>query len=100
MEVRLDGRKLILDIQCDLTADRVKEVTTKAKESIKSMSGYQEIVLDVHNMTIMDSIGVSFVIGIFKTSKSSGKDFKIIGANKDIAKLFNLMNLDEVFEVR
>lgn len=89
--------KLILKIESDLIASNVRGIMEEAKVLINQPGDFFEIVVDIGIVRVMDSMGISFLVGLYKTASSNGKSFVVVGANDDMKKLFKLMKLDEVF---
>lgn len=92
---------LILQAKGDLTAYRVGEILENARAVVKKHDekGYTDIVLDLKGVDVIDSMGITFVVGLYKTAASMGKKFRVIGLNKEIHRLFRIMKLDRIFAV-
>ncbi|MCX7747648.1 MAG: STAS domain-containing protein [Clostridia bacterium] len=94
----LENEKIILKMESDLTVNIVRNLVEKAKQYIEC-DDFELVELDISNVKFVDSIGISFIIGLYKSAKNLNKKFKITGSNEDIYKLFCLMKLDSVFEI-
>ncbi|MFZ5986437.1 MAG: STAS domain-containing protein [Bacillota bacterium] len=99
MNKLLSDKTLVLQPVTELTADRVRDLVEKAKQFIDDKDDFFEVVLDIRNVKIIDSTGISFVVGLYKSVKKLEKGFRIEGVCTDIQKLFNVMKLDEVFKI-
>lgn len=93
----LDGKILILQPLTDVTADIVADLIDRAKQFIADKDDFIEVVLDLSNVNIIDSTGISFIVGLYKSVKKINRGFRVEGVNNDIKKIFSLMKLDEVF---
>lgn len=82
-----------------LTANNVAKFNLKIDDLFRSEMNFSEIVLDLGNIKNIDSLGVTFVIGLYKRTESVYKKFGISGASSDILSLFKLMKLDQFFEM-
>lgn len=98
MEYILDNSSIILQVKSDLTASKVRDMVDFTKNLISEKKDLSEVVLDISNSKTIDSIGITFIIGIYKSALNYGKTFKITGANKEIKQLFTLMKLNNIFE--
>lgn len=90
---------LILTPDMDIVSGKVKELAEKARSHMDKEEKYERVVLDLSEVKIIDSIGITFVIGLYKSSSIGGKKFKVSGLNSDIKQLFTIMKLDQVFEI-
>ena len=90
---------LIIELMADLVANVVRNNLENAREKIDSGDSFDSVILDISNIENIDSVGITFIVGLYKTSLENNKDFKVIGANENIANLFKLMSLDEVFPI-
>ena len=86
-------------IQDGLTANNVTMYKQQFERMIHSESQYEEMVLDLAETENIDSVGVTFVINVYKRLKSLDKHFRVEGASKDVQSLFKLMKLDQFFEM-
>jgi anti-anti-sigma factor len=82
-----------------LTANNVEKLNLKIDELFKSEIAFAEIVLDLGNIKNIDSVGVTFVISLYRRTEGIHKKFSISGASEDILSLFKLMKLDQFFDM-
>lgn len=82
-----------------LTANNVEKFNQKIDDLFKSEMLFEEIVLDLVNIKNIDSVGVTFVISLYRRTESVHKKFSISGASDDILSLFKLMKLDQFFDM-
>ncbi len=99
MEEQLLGNCMRLIITEGLTANRVSDYTQKTEAMFDSDSKFESIVLDLSSTKNIDSVGVTFVISLYKASEEHNKAFSVSGASEDIMSLFRLMKLDQFFEL-
>lgn len=97
--MKIDVREDILTIEMsgDLVASVVRKNLEIAKDSIENNHSFKGVALDLSNVENIDSIGITFIVGLYKTALEHDKDFKVTGVNENIDHLFRLMSLDEVF---
>ncbi len=60
-------------------------------------SGRNDIVLDLSDVSFLDSIGLGALIGLFKDARRAGGSFHISGASERVLRLLQLTDLDTVF---
>lgn len=99
MNIEIVEGALIIELMADLVANVVRNNLENAREKIDSGDSFDSVILDISNIENIDSVGITFIVGLYKTSLENNKDFKVIGANENIANLFKLMSLDEVFPI-
>lgn len=100
MEKHLDGSAIFLKLTEDLTANNVPMFNETLKEMLSGEDAHEELVLDLNHMENIDSVGVTFVINLYKTIKNDGKLFRVVGASSDVQSLFKLMRLDQFFDLK
>lgn len=59
----------------------------------------KRIVLDLTDLTHMDSMGLGTVVRLYVAAKSAGCDLKLINLGKRIRELLGMTNLLSVFEI-
>lgn len=53
------------------------------------------IILDLRELTFMDSSGIGLIIGRYKSVKEKGGYFHVIGLNPQVKKVFDIAGLDK-----
>ena len=84
-------------IQCAgrLTAENSETLKNHVKSVIPHA---KRIVLDLNDVTRMDSAGLGAVVGAYTSARKGKCDFLLINYNKSIKDLLGLTNLLSVFE--
>jgi len=62
-----------------------------------TMAHYKKILFNMEDLTFLDSMSVSTVIGINKLVKDTGGAIRVSGANYIIADLFKTLSLEKLF---
>jgi anti-sigma B factor antagonist len=57
------------------------------------------VVLDLTNVTQMDSMGLGTIVSLYASAKANGCDLKLINLSKRVREIFRVTNLLSVFEV-
>src|SRR6056297_321201 len=84
-------------IQNDLIAPNVKDMNKVLMDALDQTNGIEEVIVDLNKIENIDSVGVSFVVSLYKNISNEGLEFRIVNASNDIIQLFKLMRLDEFF---
>ena len=66
MNIEVDGESLVIELKEDLTASVVRDNLDRAKDSIEDNGQFSSVVLDISNVKSIDSIGVTFVVGLLR----------------------------------
>lgn len=88
LQVTLQGR---LDAQA---APILKELWRTCEEQ-----GHYNVLLDLHQVEFIDSIGISTLVSGLKQLRARGGDLRLIGLQPSARAIFELMMLDRVFEI-
>jgi anti-anti-sigma factor len=91
------GEVLRLTPKTDLVASTVEGHRTSMMKAIESSS--EAVVLDLTSVDQIDSLGITLVLGLFKSCQKGGKGFSIEGVKHDILRVFKLFNLTKFFPV-
>jgi anti-sigma B factor antagonist len=70
--------------------DRLKELTAE---------GASTVVIDLHEMTFLDSTGLGVLVGALKRCREGGGDLRLVAAQPRILKLLDITGLMGVFPV-
>ncbi|MGX8794945.1 STAS domain-containing protein [Fusibacter sp. JL298sf-3] len=97
MKSEWNGTSMRVILTEGLTANNVPKFNNEIDSMLSVGDSYDEVVLDLDHTENVDSVGVTFVIGLYKRLKNSEKHFKVAGASDDIQSLFKLMKLDQFF---
>lgn len=97
MKITREDNLMKFVIQNDLIAPNVKEMNKLLMEALDETAGIDEVIVDLNKIENIDSVGVSFVVSLYKNISNEGLEFRIVHASNDIIQLFKLMRLDEFF---
>jgi anti-sigma B factor antagonist len=87
--VELDGRVVL------------GEETNKLREAVKNLvsEGKKKIVLDVKNVTMIDSSGLGALVAAYSSAKSAGASLRLASLGAHFNQLLQVTKLLTVFEV-
>jgi anti-anti-sigma factor len=72
----------------------VKPLLTKAGEDLRAL------VLDLHDVTFMSSMGLGTCIALRNAANATGARTAIIGLNSELESLFKMMRIHKLYEVQ
>jgi anti-sigma B factor antagonist len=99
MIINFKNNKMELVIENDLIAQFVDEYRAKIDEREDLIEDMDELSVDMSLVKNIDSVGITFIVSLYRKMYLEGKEFYIKNASEEIRKLFQLMKLDEVFDI-
>jgi len=100
MEIDYIDDILTIKINCNLIAPNIKVLVEETKRIIEqTKEDLQLIQMDLSESKGIDSMGITFLVGTFKTLSRQNKKMRLIGVSNAMLKLFKTMKLDTVFEI-
>ena len=93
-----DGARLRLQPQVNLVASTVEHQRSAMAQALKNPAG--EVVLDLAQVEQLDSLGITLVLGLFKSCQKEGTPFRLEGVRPDLMRVFRLFNLAKFFPIR
>jgi len=97
MRKNIENNLMTFIIEKDLIAPNVKKMKEVLNDALSEADEIDEVVIDMNGIENIDSVGVSFVVSLYKNISNEGLEFRIVNASSDIVQLFKLMRLDEFF---
>lgn len=77
-----------------LTGERIeRECKVRLEE------GYRKLVVDLSQTELVNSIGVSILLGIIDSAKNAGAEVTLSGVNHDTVELFEMLGVNRHAEV-
>jgi anti-anti-sigma factor len=81
----------------DLVASTVEGHRGSMLQAIEA--GGESVVLDLSDVDLIDSLGITLVLGLFKSCQKAGIGFSVEGVKPDLLRVFKLFNLMKFFPV-
>jgi anti-sigma B factor antagonist len=97
MDVTRVGDSLRIHAKEDITATGVDALRKAVLNELKE--GISEVCLDLADVEMIDSTGISLLISIQNSLSSKGGRLKLDNTSDDITQMFKLMRLDRHFKV-
>ena len=63
------------------------------------LPGVKRIVLDLTDLSYMDSSGLGSIIGLYVSAKTAGAKLEVINLSKRVRELFSITNVLSLFDV-
>ena len=100
MEAKLNGDTLEISFSEDLVASNLDKQVKTAKDFLsKHKKEIGKVVINMENVNEIDSLGINLIVGLYKQSSKSNKEFSVINTSKPIVNLFKLFKLSSYFDV-
>jgi anti-sigma B factor antagonist len=58
------------------------------------------VVLDLQGAEVVDSLGITLILGLFKTCQQKKLPFQVEGVSPDLLRVFKLFSLPRLFTIR
>lgn len=84
-------------ITTSLVTVNVKDMVEIAKKRLEGDEMYDSVVINLEASESVDSMGITFLIGMYKTITAKGKTISLSGVSEEMMNLFKIMKLDEIF---
>lgn len=89
---------MLLDLRGRITlGPETEALRTKLKELLNA--GYKHILLNLGEVTYLDSVGLSSLVSGFTSARNMGGDLKLLHLPRGVAQLLQITRLSTVFEI-
>ena len=99
MKTKVDGNKLFLAPEADLVASSIEDIRDYCLAQLEENPDVSKVVLDVGGIEFVDSLGVNFIVGLYRQATSNNKAVEIIRAGKSFMKVANFFRFPSLFPV-
>jgi anti-anti-sigma factor len=99
IDIKTVDKTLTCSIRVEIVASKIPEMRDLLFSQLDRDLSWENLVLDCHLVTTLDSIGVNFLVSVFKKMESEGKSFRVIGCNETVTKVLKLFRLEEKFVI-
>ena len=82
----------------NLVASTVEERRKIAMEALAAPCS--EAILDLTAAEVVDSLGITLILGLFKTCQQRKITFRVENANPDLMRVFKLFSLPKLFPIQ
>ena len=95
---RMAGDVAIVEVIGDITLSKGGDVVLKDKVQSLLQQGYRKVLLDLGNVSYVDSAGLGQLVQIYATTNHLGGSMKLLNLTKRLKDLLVLTKLLTVFE--
>jgi anti-anti-sigma factor len=99
MQIAMANGTLTCELSPHVTANYIKDMVGEIKNVLEGNDDYESVCINMEKVDMIDSLGITFLIGIYKTCIKKDKKVALIGYNEAILQIFKIMKLDEIFEL-
>lgn len=98
MEINIEKNIAYCVLNNNLVAANIKELVDILKSKLEGAeANYNSVVIDLTNSESVDSMGITFLIGVYKALAAKEKTVSLKGVSDEMLNLFKIMKLDEIF---
>ena len=98
IEQRVNGDVAIVEITGDITLSKGGDVLLKDKIQSLLQQGHRKILLDLGNVSYVDSAGLGQLVQVYATTSHLGGSLKLLNLTKRLKDLLVLTKLLTVFD--
>ncbi len=91
------GEQTVVHLGGEIDVYTAPLVREKLDEQIQS--GRTQLVVDLTDVTFLDSTGLGVLVGRLKLARTQGGSMRLVGTDDRVLKVFSITGLDKVFEI-
>lgn len=99
MNASVENDILYLTPETDLVASRIEALRRFFTEKLKAHPEASRVVLDVHGVETVDSLGVNLIVGLYREAMAGDRTIEITGANEKFMKVASFFRLPAIFTI-
>jgi anti-sigma B factor antagonist len=96
LKIHAEDGRAVVSCSGKLVAGVTDTLTSEVKQLIPN---YSHVVLDLSDLTQMDSMGLGSIVRLLVSAKSAGCKLELINLSKRVRELFGITNLLSAFEI-
>ena len=98
IEERTSGEVTVMKVTGDITLNQGGDVLLKDKVQSLLQQGQRKLVLDLGNVSYVDSAGLGQLVQIHATAKSKGGSLRLVNVTKRLKDLLVVTKLVTIFD--
>ena len=98
IDERMNGDVTVIRITGDITLNQGGDVLLKDKVQSLLQQGHRKLVLDLGNVSYVDSAGLWQLVQIHATAKSNGGSLRLVNVTKRLKDLLVVTKLVTIFD--
>jgi anti-sigma B factor antagonist len=95
VDARPDRSRVIVSVTGEIDRATIGAVT-RALDELRA-AGWADLVLDLHNVTFMDSSGLALMLDCDRAAREDGWAFAIVDGSPSVARVLEIAGLSEQF---
>ncbi|OGV41252.1 MAG: hypothetical protein A2X46_01660 [Lentisphaerae bacterium GWF2_57_35] len=99
MKYEFAGTDLLIVPDNPLAAATINPLHKELTRLFADAGRFQNVVVDLSGVSILDSLGVNLLVGLYKECRKLNKPFRVTGCSPSIRRLFDLYKLTEYFGI-
>lgn len=99
MQIMIQDRTAFCDAPAELTATGIPQMVADVKASLNGWENFDLVCVNLSATEHIDSMGLTFLIGLYKTCALQNKPVKLTGYSDSLFDIFKIMKFDELFEL-
>ncbi|MCC6748432.1 MAG: STAS domain-containing protein [Deltaproteobacteria bacterium] len=89
------GKTVLLSLRGELTVSSRHQLNQLVQELVDG--NHVRVIVDLHELTLIDSAGVAVLVSLFKKVRPRGGDVKLVRLVNQPREVFVLLSLDRAF---
>ena len=95
LSTRLLSDRAVVSVGGEVDLETASQLGEHALDALHDVSPH--IVLDITDVSFMDSTGLKGLVTIERRAELAGGSFAVVGASRPVLRILNLTGLDQVF---
>ncbi len=90
------GQNVVMELAGEIDMKCSAKVKDKFKEIFRQKP--HSVIVDMTEVTFMDSSGLAVLVGALKRSRINNSELKLAGLTKDVRDIFEICRLETIFQ--
>ena len=95
----IEDKLLVFEVIEEIDHHQVEKIRDRADYEIQRLMP-KKVVFDFIGVRFMDSAGIGFILGRYKTINVYGGKVEIINVNEKIKRIFNMAGISKIIEIK
>ncbi|MBR4071040.1 MAG: STAS domain-containing protein [Clostridia bacterium] len=98
MEFDYSQGSLVVYIRGDIDHHTAKKIREEADMLLVQLAP-EKLILDLNDVSFMDSSGLGLVLGRYKKAKAAGIDFLVTNCDRRIIQIFEMAGIERIISI-
>ncbi|RAK08129.1 SpoIIAA-like anti-anti-sigma regulatory factor [Halanaerobium saccharolyticum] len=99
LKLLVENNKAVLKFEGEVIFDNSNQLKEEAKQMLSKNEGVNKLVIDLANVSYLDSSGVGLILSLFKFMRNKKGTLAVAAANEKIKRVFEVTKLQEIIPV-